>query len=246
MRHNSAAYLSLITKTTCFYIFHFLIHSFAAFPSCERLIDKTRRRMREICIYTILCLFCSVTLVAQEVPFEGLHLDDLISVPGERKPGTFKSSLPSVKLPDSGILHSNKAFVPHWPRPSLPGMTPIHFPKTNNLRSTSLWKPSGKLTIRGDYFSSGSLPVETYSAYSIRSEAEASYKLTKKLSLYLSTNYISDRYHTPRSLYTRGVGGGVTYHFSNSFQLKSGVCYQYNTVFRKWEWMYLTGFVFCF
>ena len=202
--------------------------------------------MREICIYTILCLFCSVTLVAQEVPFEGLHLDDLISVPGERKPGTFKSPLPAVKLPDFEILRPDKPFVPHWPRPSLPGMTPVRFSQTNQLRSLSLWKPSRRLTVRGDYFSSVSLPVETYSAYSVRSEAGADYKLTKKLSLYLSTNYISDRYHTPRSLYTMGTGGGVTYQFNNKFQLKTGVYYQYNTVLRKWEWMYLTGLIFCF
>ena len=202
--------------------------------------------MREIYIYTILCLFCSVTLMAQEVPFEGLHLDDLISVPGERKPGTFKSPLPATKLPDFEILRPDKPFVPHWAHPSLPGMIPVHFSQTNHLRSLSFWRPSRRLTVRGDYFSSGSLPVETYSAYSIQSEAEANYKLTKQLSLYLSTNYISDRYRTPRSLYTMGAGGGVTYQFTNKFQLKTGVYYQYNTIFRKWEWMYLTGVVFCF
>ena len=43
--------------------------------------------MRDFFIYTILCLFCFAPAAAQEVPFEGLHLDDLISIPGERKPG---------------------------------------------------------------------------------------------------------------------------------------------------------------
>ncbi len=40
-----------------------------------------------IFLYTILSLFCFTSVTAQEVPFEGFHLDDLISIPGERKPG---------------------------------------------------------------------------------------------------------------------------------------------------------------
>lgn len=202
--------------------------------------------MREMLIYTILFLFCFVPVAAQEVPFEGLHLDDLISVPGERKPGTVNHPTPSFNLPDFKLLSPEKLLIPPTPALSLPGMAPVHFPRTNNLRAVSLLRLSNKLTIQGESFSSGSLPVETYSAYSVRSDAELRYKLTDKFSLYLSTQYITDRYRTPRALYTRGIGSGITYQLSDKFLLKSGVSYQYNTVFRKWEWMYLTGFIFCF
>ncbi len=62
----------------------------------------------------------------------------------------------------------------------------------------------------------------------------------------MSTNYLSDRYRTPRSLYTRGTSAGVAYQLSDRFLLKAGASYQYNTVLRKWEWIYMTGLVFCF
>lgn len=203
--------------------------------------------MREMLIYTILFLFCFVPVAAQEVPFEGLHLDDLITVPGKRKPGTVNHPVTSFDLLDHKLFSPDKLLIPYiLPNLSFPSSIPMYSPRMRNLRSISLWKPFGKLTIRGNYFSSTSLPVETYSAYTVRSDVEAGYKLTNNFSLYLSTQYLSDRYRTPRGLYTRGVSGGVTYHLSDKFQLKSGVSYQYNTVFRKWEWMYLTGFIFSF
>lgn len=204
--------------------------------------------MREILIYTILFLFCFVPVAAQEVPFEGLHLDDLIAVPGERKPGTINHPVASFDLSDHKLFSSDNLLPPPCMLPllSLPDRVPMCFSRMNNLRSISLWKPFGKLTIRVNYCYSTSLPVETYSAYAVRSDVEASYKLANKFSIYLSTQYLSDRYRTPRGLYTRGISGGVTYHLSDKFQLKSGVSYQYNTVFRKWEWMYLTGFIFSF
>lgn len=62
----------------------------------------------------------------------------------------------------------------------------------------------------------------------------------------MSTNYLSDRYRTPRSLYTKGASAGVAYQLSDRFLLKAGASYQYNTVLRKWEWIYMTGLVFCF
>ncbi|WP_455584947.1 hypothetical protein [Bacteroides sp.] len=204
--------------------------------------------MREFFIYTILFFFCFVPVAAQEVPFEGLHLDDLISVPGERIPGTVHpSSTSTIKLPDFKLLHPDNPFLNYQPELPLPGGMPsFRFTKKNNFRSYSFWKPSNRLVIRGNYFSSGALPVETHSSFTVGSDVEARYKLTNRLSLHFSANYISDRYRTPRSLYTRGVGGGVSYQLSDRFQLKTGACYQYNTVLRKWEWMYLTGLVFCF
>lgn len=202
--------------------------------------------MRKYFIYTILYLFCFIPVAAQEVPFEGLHLDDLISIPGEQKPGIFSQPLPFSKLPDFNFSHSDKSFVSHWPIPSLPGMTSLQLLKANNLRSMSFWKPSKRLRFQGNYFSSGALPIETHSSFTVRADVEARYKLTNKFGLYFSTNYISDRYRTPRSLYTIGAGGGVTYQFSERFMLKTGAYYQYNTVFRRWEWMYLTGFLYCF
>ena len=142
----------------------------------------------------------------------------------------------------SGHVH----LLRHYPGISLPDMTPVSFPEKNNLRSYSFWQPLKRLTIRGEYFSSGILPVETYSSTAVRSDVEARYRLTNKFSLYMSTNYLSDRYRTPRSLYTRGTSAGVAYQLSDRFLLKAGASYQYNTVLRKWEWIYMTGLVFCF
>lgn len=202
--------------------------------------------MREMLIYTILFLFCFIPVAAQQVSFEGLHLDDLISVPGEHKPGTDNHFATSFELPDFKLLSPGKLLTSRIPYPLLPRMAPVRFPRANNLHAVSFLKLSGKLGVERDYFSSASLPVETYSAYSVRSDVYASYRLANKLSFYLSTHYISDRYRTPRSLYTRGIGSGVSYQFSDKIQLKSGISYQYNTVFRKWEWMYLMGVIFSF
>ncbi len=87
--------------------------------------------MREICCYTILILFCSVPLAAQEVPFEGLHLDDLISVPGEARPGTFKFPLTPFALsdiktcrPDKSLLTHQKSSVLSKPYTIYPNVTP--------------------------------------------------------------------------------------------------------------------------
>ena len=167
--------------------------------------------MRDFFIYTILCLFCFAPAAAQEVPFEGLHLDDLISIPGERKPGIINHPVSAFELPGFKLLPSGHAhLLRHYPGISLPSMPP------------------------------------TYSSTTVRSDVEARYRLTNKFSLYMSTNYLSDRYRTPRSLYTRGTSAGVAYQLSDRFLLKAGASYQYNTVLRKWEWIYMTGLVFCF
>lgn len=202
--------------------------------------------MREMFIFTILFLFCFIPVEAQEVPFEGLHLDDLISVPGERQPGTFNRPSIFPDLPDFKLHSSDKLLFPYTSRLPLLGLIPVHIPRMHNLNRISISILSDKLTIHGDYLSSGSFPMETYSAYSIHSDTELRCKLANKLSFGISTHYISDRYHTLRSLYARGVGVGINYQLSDKFLLKSGVSYQYNTVFRKWEWMYLTGLIFCF
>ena len=60
--------------------------------------------MRDFFIYTILCLFCFAPAAAQEVPFEGLHLDDLISIPGERKPGIINHPVSAFELPGSNCF----------------------------------------------------------------------------------------------------------------------------------------------
>ena len=121
--------------------------------------------MRDFFIYTILCLFCFAPAAAQEVPFEGLHLDDLISIPGERKPGIINHPVSAFELPGFKLLPSGHVLLlRHYPGISLPGMPPVPFPEKNNLRSYSFWQPLKRLTIRGDYFSSGILPVETYSS----------------------------------------------------------------------------------
>ncbi len=203
--------------------------------------------MRDFFIYTILCLFCFAPAAAQEVPFEGLHLDDLISIPGERKPGIINHPVSAFELPGFKLLPSGHVhLLRHYPGISLPDMTPVSFPEKNNLRSYSFCQPFETVDNKGEYFSSGILPVETYSSTAVRSDVEARYRLTNKFSLYMSTNYLSDRYRTPRSLYTRGTSAGVAYQLSDRFLLKAGASYQYNTVLRKWEWIYMTGLVFCF
>ena len=67
--------------------------------------------MRDFFIYTILCLFCFAPAAAQEVPFEGLHLDDLISIPGERKPGIINHPVSAFELPGFKLLPSGHAHL---------------------------------------------------------------------------------------------------------------------------------------
>lgn len=106
--------------------------------------------MRDFFIYTILCLFCFAPAAAQEVPFEGLHLDDLISIPGERKPGIINHTVSAFELPGFKLLSSGHVhLLRHYPGISLPDMTPVSFPEKNNLRSYSFWQPLKRLTIRG-------------------------------------------------------------------------------------------------
>lgn len=94
--------------------------------------------MRDFFIYTILCLFCFAPAAAQEVPFEGLHLDDLISIPGERKPGIINHPVSAFELPGFKLLPSGHVhLLRHYPGISLPGMPPVPFPEKNNLRSYS-------------------------------------------------------------------------------------------------------------
>lgn len=162
--------------------------------------------MRIFLLYTILSLFCFTSATAQEVPFEGLHLDDLISIPGERKPGIINHPVSVFKSSDFKLLPSSGHAYPLY----------------------------------------HSLPVETYSSTTVRAGVEPRYRLTDRVSLYVSVNYLSERYRTPHSLYTRGAGVGVIYQLSDRLLWKSGTSYQYNTVLRKWEWIYMTGFIFCF
>ena len=97
--------------------------------------------MRDFFIYTILCLFCFAPAAAQEVPFEGLHLDDLISIPGERKPGIINHPVSAFELPGFKLLPSGHAhLLRHYPGISLPSMPPVPFPEKNNLRSYSFWQ----------------------------------------------------------------------------------------------------------
>ena len=104
--------------------------------------------MRDFFIYTILCLFCFAPAAAQEVPFEGLHLDDLISIPGERKPGIINHPVSAFELPGFKLLPSGHAhLLRHYPGISLPSMPPVPFPEKNNLRSYSFWQPLKRLTI---------------------------------------------------------------------------------------------------
>ena len=98
--------------------------------------------MRDFFIYTILCLFCFAPAAAQEVPFEGLHLDDLISIPGERKPGIINHPVSAFELPGFKLLPSGHVhLLRHYPGISLPDMTPVSFPEKNNLRSYSFCQP---------------------------------------------------------------------------------------------------------
>lgn len=95
--------------------------------------------MKGIYIYVVLFLFCSVSTVAQEVAFEGVHLEDFISVP-DRSSSTRTFALPasSLKLNELKTFRLNKPLDFYRSRPSFPDIASMRPPQTDALRSYRL------------------------------------------------------------------------------------------------------------
>ena len=60
--------------------------------------------MREFHLSAILFLSCAFRLSAQVVPFEGLRLDELLTAPGDWKPGMPAVQYPSLKVRMEDLL----------------------------------------------------------------------------------------------------------------------------------------------
>lgn len=83
----------------------------------------------------------------------------------------------------------------------------------------------------------------------IKRKTDIQFKFTDHLAYRVYGGYTIDKNRTvilPTTATPYYVGTGFSYSFNKKLQLKTGVEYQYNVVYKRWEWVWNSGIRFSF
>lgn len=128
----------------------------------------------------------------------------------------------------------------------------FQFQKSLKLSKTmeqTIWKPNNKLSIRGE-----NVRFQNTSVFTPKNitgiNIKASYKITNRLSANIYGYYIANDYKNPTimqsTLYRSEIGTNLSYNITKNLKIRAGMQYQYNTITRRWEYMFCTGIALAF
>lgn len=83
----------------------------------------------------------------------------------------------------------------------------------------------------------------------IKRKTDMHFKLTDHLGYHVYGGYTIDKNRTvilPTTATPYYMGTGFSYSFNKKLQLKTGIEYQYNVVYKRWEWVWNSGIRFSF
>jgi len=83
----------------------------------------------------------------------------------------------------------------------------------------------------------------------IKRKTDIQFKFTDHLAYRVYGGYTIDKNRTvilPTTATPYYVGTGFSYSLNKKLQLKTGVEYQYNVVYKRWEWVWNSGIRFSF
>lgn len=113
----------------------------------------------------------------------------------------------------------------------------------------AIWKPNNKLSIEGE-----NIRFQNTSAFTPRNltgiNTKASYNITNRLSANIYGYYIANDYKNltimQSTLFRSEIGTDLSYNITKNLKIKTGMQYQYNTITRRWEYMFRTGIALLF
>ena len=73
--------------------------------------------------------------------------------------------------------------------------------------------------------------------------------LTNRLEYHIYSGYTIDKKRTvvlPTTATQYYIGTGFSYNINRKLQLKTGIEYQYNIIYKRWEWVWNSGIRFSF
>lgn len=113
----------------------------------------------------------------------------------------------------------------------------------------TIWKPNNKLSIGGE-----NIRFQNTSVFTPKNltgiNTKASYNITNRLSVNIYGYYIVNDYMNPTimqsTLFRSEIGTDLSYNITKNLKIRAGMQYQYNTITRRWEYMFCTGIALLF
>lgn len=128
----------------------------------------------------------------------------------------------------------------------------FQFQKSLKLSKTmeqTIWKPNNKLSIGGENIRFKNTSVFTPNNLT-GINTRASYNITNRLSANIYGYYIVNDYMNPTimqsTLFRSEIGTDLSYNITKNLKIRAGMQYQYNTITRRWEYMFCTGIALLF
>lgn len=164
---------------------------------------------------------------------------------------------PSMNL--RNYEYSNRILQPSIPSLSLQDkLEPLFNSEQLQLKKTyklfksveqTIWKPSNKLSIGGE-----NIRFQNTSVFTPKNltgiNTKASYNITNRLSANIYGYYIANDYKSPTimqsTLFSSEIGTDLSYNITKNLKIRAGMQYQYNTITRRWEYMFCTGIALLF
>ena len=137
-------------------------------------------------------------------------------------------------LPEKRLLNSHSAILPI---------------KINGL---NIWQDS--LSMKIHLFSNKQLFINSQldtgdSRVLIKRHTDTHVGLTNRLEYHIYSGYTIDKKRTvvlPTTATQYYIGTGFSYNINRKLQLKTGIEYQYNIIYKRWEWVWNSGIRFSF
>lgn len=113
----------------------------------------------------------------------------------------------------------------------------------------TIWKPNNKLSIEVE-----NIRFQNISVFTPKNltgiNTKASYNITNRLSANIYGYYIANDYKSltimQSTLFRTEIGTDLSYNITKNLKIKTGMQYQYNTITRRWEYMFRTGIALLF
>lgn len=104
-----------------------------------------------------------------------------------------------------------------------------------------------KIDVKGEQLSHKTSDYNITIDHSLFSSTDEN--LNKSCQIYIYGGYTIDKKRTvvlPTTATQYYIGTGFSYNINKKLQLKTGIEYQYNIIYKRWEWVWNSGIRFSF
>ena len=157
-------------------------------------------------------------------------------------------------LPEKRLLNSHSAILPIEDfQMYKPDIFTGKYPKsTFKINGLNIWQDS--LSMKIHLFSNKQLFINSQldtgdSRVLIKRHTDTHVGLTNRLEYHIYSGYTIDKKRTvvlPTTATQYYIGTGFSYNINRKLQLKTGIEYQYNIIYKRWEWVWYSGIRFSF